>query len=171
MAHIGVKVDQSTKERWQEYVEESSHGSMSGLIRQAVREEMRRDETDAEIPQALEQRINEVAETQQTLGGQMDQVQDTVQEVVEETGEQYPEEVIELAEDIAEDLDEIHADQWVDGIQHPVKRELDEIRRQRSDNPSIGQIKDALEYLEENLSYVKSAPQGPSDYYRVRGQL
>jgi len=60
MAYVGVNVDESTKEQWQSYVDESDYGSMSEFIRNAVRKEIHDGGYDRlrEELQSLEQ-VNE----------------------------------------------------------------------------------------------------------------
>jgi len=172
MAHVGVSIDDDTKEQWSSHVEESDYGSMSELIRTAVRKEIRRDDggDGGSVPRELEKDVNRVAETQTTLQDQMDQLAEHFEEVADTTLQtQYPEEVVELGHDIAGDLEEIHHDQFSDLERDVMVNELEEIRRNHGDNPSHGQIIDALDYLEENLSYIKKRPTPPSEYYRLVG--
>jgi len=172
MAHVGVSIDDDTKAQWSNHVEESDYGSMSELIRTAVRKEIRRgdDGDGSSIPRELEKDVSRVAETQTTLQDQMDQLAEHFEEVADTTLQtQYPEEVVELGHDIAGDLEEIHHDQFSDLERDVMVNELEEIRRNHGDNPSHGQIIDALDYLEENLSYIKKRPTPPSEYYRLVG--
>jgi hypothetical protein len=84
------------------------------------------------------------------------------------TSDQYPEHIVELAEDVAGEIEEVHADQF-DNLRTEAKDELRSLAiRVCDDRKKAGEVGEALDYLSETLSYVKTAPQGPSDYYRVR---
>ena len=47
MPYVGASVDSSTKDKWEEYIEQSDYGSMSELVRGAVRSEMRSQGSDS----------------------------------------------------------------------------------------------------------------------------
>jgi Arc/MetJ-type ribon-helix-helix transcriptional regulator len=172
MAHVGVSIDDDTKEQWIDHIEESDYGSMSELIRTAVRKEIRRDDDGdgGSVPRELEKDMDRVAETQTTLQDQMDKLAEQFEEVADTTLQtQYPDEVVQLGHDIAGDLDEIHHDQFGDLEREVMVNELEEIRQSHGDNPSHGMILDALDYLEESLSYIEKRPTPPSEYYRLVG--
>lgn len=171
MAHVGVSIDDDTKEQWSSHVEESDYGSMSELIRTAVRKEIRRDDDGdgGSVPRELEKDMNRVAETQTTLQDQMDQLAEHFEEVADTTLQaQYPEEVVELGHDIAGDLEEIQHDAFAE-VREQTKQELVKIHKSHPDSPTLEEIQDALQYLEENLSYIKKRPTPPSEYYRLVG--
>jgi len=168
MAHIGVSVDESTKQEWSDYVEQSNYGSMSELVRAAVRTEIRREGGGEGIPREVERQLSEVVETQQTLQNQVGELTEGFEDVSEAaTGDQYPEEIVELANDIAGELDEIHRTAFNEKTQE-VRRGQQKLAEKH--DTDAAKVAEALQYLEDNLSYVRTEPLGPSDYYRVTGQ-
>lgn len=169
MAHVGVSVNEATKENWEEYVEGTDYGSISELVRSAVRKEIARESGGDGIPREVEAELTEVAETQATLREQMADLLDGFEDVEAATATQYPSEIVELGHDIAGGLEEVHADRFADW-ESETQSELWDVAQEQSGNVSVGEVKDALEYLEENLSYVRAKPRGPSEYYRVRGE-
>jgi Arc/MetJ-type ribon-helix-helix transcriptional regulator len=170
MAHIGVSVDDQTKEGWAEHVEESEYGSMSELVRTAVRKEIRRGDGGEGVPRELEKELVELSEHQETITEAVKQLNDEFEKVEEATEAQYPEEIVELAMDIAEeDIQEIHADQFGD-LEKDAQRDLVSLSRKHLDTVEIGKVAEALEYLEENLSYIKTEPRTVDDYWRVIGR-
>ncbi|MDB2294359.1 hypothetical protein PN416_09830 [Halorubrum ezzemoulense] len=167
MAHIGVSVSDDTKRKWADYVESSDHGSMSELVRTAVRKEIRSD-GGADLPREAERRINQIAENQERITRQMESLSEEFEDVSEAATDQYPEHIVELADDVAAELDELPADRFGD-LRAKAKDELRSLAIRVCDDPTkAGEVGEALDYLSENLSYIKTAPQGPSDYYRVR---
>ena len=168
MAHIGVSVDDGTKRKWSDYVETSDHGSMSELVRTAVRKEIRSDGGEG-LPREAERRINQIAENQEQITRQMASLSEDFEDVSDAaTSDQYPEHIVELAEDVAGELDEVPADRFGD-LRAEAKDGLRSLAVRVCDDPTkADEVGEALEYLSETLSYVKTAPQGPSDYYRVR---
>lgn len=173
MAHVGVSLDDDEKQRWADYVEESGHGSISELVRTAVRKEIQREGDDgAEIPRELEQDLSRVAETQQRLQSQMAELAegfDAVEEVA--TEDAYREEIKGLGHRIAEHLEELPEDRFGD-LESEVQDELVALGREVSDTEEKvpyppGEVGRALEYLEQNLSYIESVPKSPADYYRI----
>lgn len=173
MAHVGVSVDDETKAEWSKHVEESDFGSMSELIRTAVRKEIQRsgDRDGGSVPRELEKDVSRVAETQTTLQEQMEELAESFEEVADTAVQsQYPEGVIELAHDIAGDIEEIGAYQFQRGKEEKI-RELQNYHKKHPENPSLGEIDQALQYLDDNLSYVRTMPLAPSDLYRVRGEV
>jgi len=170
MAHIGVSVDDTTKESWAEYVEESEYGSMSELVRTAVRKEIRRGDGGEGVPRELEKELVELSEYQETITEAVKQLNDEFEKVEEATESQYPEEVVELAMDIAEeDIQEISHDQFGD-LESDAQGDLVALSRKHLDTVEIGKVADALQYLEENLSYIKTEPRTLDDYWRVIGR-
>jgi archaellum component FlaC len=169
MPHIGVSVDEGTKRKWADYVENSAHGSMSELVRTAVRKEVRRDgDGSADLPRQAEKRINQIAENQEQITRQMETLSDEFEDVSEAATEQYPEHIVELADDVASELEEVSADNFAE-LRSEAKDELRSLAVRVCDDPrKADEVGEALEYLADTLSYVKKAPQGPSDYYRVR---
>jgi Arc/MetJ-type ribon-helix-helix transcriptional regulator len=168
MAHIGVSVDESTKQEWSDYVEQSNYGSMSELVRAAVRTEIRREGGGDGIPREVERQLSEMIATQQTLQNQVSELSEGFEDVSEAaTGDQYPEEIVELANDIAGELDEIHRTAFGEK-ESEVQEELHALAEDYGTD--YGKVNQALQYLEDNLSYVRTEPLGPSDYYRVTGQ-
>lgn len=167
MAHIGVSVNDETKRKWSDYIESSDHGSMSELVRTAVRKEIRSD-GGADLPREAERRINQIAENQERITRQMASLSDDFEEVSDAATAQYPEHIVELADDVAGELEEVPADRFGD-LRAEAKDELRSLAIRVCDDPTkAGEVGEALDYLSENLSYIKTAPQGPNDYYRVR---
>ncbi|WP_256545598.1 ribbon-helix-helix domain-containing protein [Halobellus inordinatus] len=170
MAHIGVSVDDDTKEKWDHHVEQSEYGSMSELIRSAVRKEIRRGGDEGQVPRQLEKELVQVAESQQAISDAVERLSEDFEQVEAAAQTQYPEEIVDLAMDIAdEDIQEIHADQFADVEKEGVS-DLQSLAQKHLDSNDIGKVADALDYLEENLSYVKSPPRTADDYYRVIGR-
>lgn len=168
MPHIGVSVDEGTKQKWADYIESSDHGSMSELVRTAVRKEVRRDDGGADLPRQAEKRINQIAENQEQITRQIDSLSQEFEDVSNAATNQYPEHIVELADDVAAELDEVPADRFGD-LQSEAKGELRSLAvRVCDDAQKADEVGEALDYLADTLSYVKTAPQGPSDYYRVR---
>lgn len=169
MPHVGVSVNEATKENWEDYVEETDYGSISELVRSAVRKEIAREGGESGVPREVEKELTQVAETQGELRRQMADLLDGFEDVEEATATQYPSEVVELGHDIAGELEEVHADRFTEW-ESETQSELWDVAQEQSGDVGVGDVKDALEYLEENLSYVRSRPRGPSEYFRVRGQ-
>lgn len=172
MAHIGVAVDDDTKQQWEQYVEESDYGSMSELVRTAVRVEMRREGGDgATIPREVEQQLTELVDTQTAVKEAVAELTEDLDGLGDELqDEQYPEEVVELAHDIAADMDEIHRSNFAN-IAGEVSAKHAEIAQERLGDDSKGYlVSQAFQYLDENLSYIKVKPHLPKDYYRVGGR-
>jgi len=171
MAHIGVSVNDSTKVEWEEFIEKTNYGSMSELVRSAVRREIRQQGENGGpgVPREVEKQLSQVAETQTTLERQMNELADGFEDVAASTDTQYPNQVVELGHDIAGDLEEIHVD-WFKEAEVEARDELRVLADDHLNDPGrIGEVADALDYLEDNLSYVQTTPLAPSDYYRVRG--
>lgn len=172
MAHVGVSIDDGTKDEWQSYIEQSDYGSMSELVRTAVRKEIRREGTDnGSIPRELEQELNRVAETQSTLQNQMSDLLDGFDNVEDIIGQQqYSQEIIDIAHQLTGELDEIHPDEFAN-LENEVSIEYAKLAEEYlGDSSEAHKIAKAFTYLSEELSYIKSRPLGPSDYYRVRGR-
>ena len=173
MAHIGVSVSDGTKEKWEEFIEGSDHGSMSELVRTAVRKEIQREgQSSNEVPRELQKDLTQVAETQSTLESQMQELLDGFEDVEEiATEDTYPEEIKALGHRIGEQLEEIPEDVFGE-MRGEVRDEFISLGRTVSDTEetvpySPGEIEQALQYLEENLSYIESVPKSPEDYYRI----
>lgn len=166
MPHIGVSVDESTKEKWQEHLEESHHGSMSELVRTAVRKEIRRDDSDGTVSRELEQELNRVAEAQQTIQQTMDSLADGFEDVTA-AGNQYPQEIIDLGHEIAGELDEL-SENGHEAMVREFRRDCKPLYQKYDASPP--EIQEALAYLEDSLSYIVVEPRGPSDYYRYKPQ-
>lgn len=172
MAHVGVSVDDDTKEKWKQYVEQSDYGSLSELVRGAVRVEMRRESGGGGgIPREVEQQLTELVDTQTAVQEQVVELTEEFDGLGEELrDDQYPEQVIELAHEIAADMDEVHQSEFAD-LRLDAEMELAEIANERlGDESKAYLVAQAYEYLDENLSYIKPVPRQPSDYYRVRGR-
>jgi len=172
MAHVGVSIDYGIKDEWGNYVEQTDYGSMSELIRTAVRKEIRREGTDgSSVPRELEQELNRVAETQNTLQDQMSDLVDGFDNVEDIIGQQqYSQEIIDIAHQLTGELDEIHPDEYAD-LENEASIEYAELAKEYlGDGSEAHKIAKAFTYLSEELSYIKSRPLGPSDYYRVRGR-
>jgi metal-responsive CopG/Arc/MetJ family transcriptional regulator len=175
MAHIGVSVSDDTKAEWEEYIEESDMGSMSELVRSAVRKEIRHEEggdSDGGIPREMEEELTRVAQTQETLEEQMESLLDGFEDVEEATtSKEYPEEVKALAHQIAnEEIEEMPRDVFQSELRGSVRDDYWDIARRHQENPNLEQVFEAFEYLEENISYIKSLRKTPDDFYRVRAK-
>jgi|GEM_PF-5651689 len=169
MAHIGVSVNDETKDEWENYIEQTDYGSMSELIRASVRKEIQQEGGDSGIPRELEKELNGVAETQNTLQDQMAELVNEFENVSDVmTESQYSEEIIELAHDLAEDIEEKHPDEFSSLAQDAEMGYAKLAREHLGDESEAYKIPQAFQYLEENLSYIKCTPRGPNDYYRVR---
>lgn len=173
MAHIGVSVSDGTKLKWEESIEESGHGSMSELVRTAVRKEIQREgQSTNEVPRELQQDLTQVAETQSSLESQMQELLDGFEDVEEiVTDDTYPEEIKALGHRIAEHLEELPEDRFAD-MEGKIRDELVALGREVSDaeeeHPyTPGEMEQALQYLEDNLSYIESVPKSPEEYYRI----
>lgn len=173
MPIVGASVNDSTKEEWEEYVEESDHGSMSELVRIAVRKEIQRSGTKENgIPREVRKDINQVAEKQDSLSKQMDTILEGFEEL-EQTNEDedYDEETKALAHRISEEMEEINEDQFEEAMAQR-RKEVANLARKISDKDerypySPNQVHNAFEYLEENISYIRKLPPSPSEYHRV----
>lgn len=170
MAHIGVSVDDGTKESWAEYVEESEYGSMSELVRAAVRKEIRRGDGGDQLPRQLEKEIVQMSENQQSIRDAVSQLSEDFEKVEEAAESQYPNEIVDLAMDISEDLEEVHATQFAE-VEADARDDLRGLaERYLGDTKETGKVAEAMEYLRENLSYVRTPPRTSEDYYRVIGR-
>jgi hypothetical protein len=168
MPHVGTNVDESTKARWSEYLEESECESWSELLRQAVNEKMMRD-GGQDVPEEIESRMDELNELQQTLKRQMSDLSDDFETVQEQAIDQrYPEGVIELANDLAGEIEEVHRD-WFEEGEQETARDWNKFRQRHCPEASRSEVIQAFEYLEENLSYIETPSNGPDDYFRLTG--
>jgi Arc/MetJ-type ribon-helix-helix transcriptional regulator len=170
MAHIGVSVDDETKRSWAEYVDESEYGSMSELVRTAVRKEIRRGDGGDQLPRQVEKELVQVAEDQQSIRDTVAALSEDFEAVKDAAESQYPEEIVELAMDISEGLEEVHADQFAE-VEADARNDLRGLAERHLGDPKrVGEVAEALEYLRENLSYIRTPPRTSEDYYRVVGR-
>jgi len=170
MAHIGVSVDDETKDEWETHVDESEYGSMSELVRVAVRKEIRRGDGGDQLPRQVEKELVQVAEDQQSIRDSVAGLLDDFAEVKGAAETQYPEEIIELAMDISEELEEVHATQFAE-VEADARDDLRGLAEKHlGDATETGKVAEAMEYLRENLSYVRTPPRTSEDYYRVVGR-
>jgi hypothetical protein len=83
--HVGLKVEQSQYDDWEDYLEGSDYGSMSNLIRTAVEREIARDSpvgaADAAQTGGVDvtgEHIAEVVDTVNSMQDRMERLEDTV---------------------------------------------------------------------------------------------
>jgi Arc/MetJ-type ribon-helix-helix transcriptional regulator len=170
MAHIGVSVDDETKRSWAEHVKESAYGSMSELVRTAVRKEIRRGDGGDQLPRQVEKELVQMAEDQESIRDAVSELSEDFEKVEEAAESQYPEEIVELAMDVSEDLEEVHATQFAE-VEAEARDDLRGLaKRHLGDATETGKVAEAMEYLRENLSYVRTPPRTSEDYYRVIGR-
>ena len=170
MGHIGVSIDDATKESWAEHVEESEYGSMSELVRTAVRKEIRRGDGGDQLPRQVEKELVQMAEDQESISDAVSELSEDFEKVEEAAESQYPEEIVELAMDVSEDLEEVHATQFAE-VEAEARDDLRGLaKRHLGHATETGKVAEAMEYLRENLSYVRTPPRPSEDYYRVIGR-
>jgi hypothetical protein len=166
MAHVGVSLDGDEKERWQEYVEESPHGSISEMVRVAVRKEMQGSAGggDATIPREMERRIDEMSETQKALESQMQDLSQEFGDVRDVAEPEHPQYIIDLAHDLMSDLPEIsreEVDDW--GMRAGIQAKELAVKH----GAELHEVDAALSYLHENLSHTVNHF---GEYHRVTGR-
>jgi Arc/MetJ-type ribon-helix-helix transcriptional regulator len=168
MPYVGSSVDESTKEKWENHLEESSYGSMSELVRGAVRKEIQSDDGSGGTSDGQTIEVDRLQEQQQETIQRIEGLQETIEEAQEERETtEYPEEIVEVAHDIAGDLETISTD----GYKHLTTDALSELanlsQEHFGDKTQVDKISAALDYLEENVSWIRKRPVLPSEYYRV----
>jgi len=168
MPYVGSSVDESTKEKWENYLEESSYGSMSELVRAAVRKEVQSDGSSNGASSGQPVEVDRLQEQQQDTIQRIERLQETVEEAQEEREKtEYPEEVVKVAHDIADGLETITASE----NQRMTEEARDELARLSQEHfgdfQHLNEISAALNYLEENISWIHRRPDLPSEYYRV----
>lgn len=170
--YIGASVDDETKAEWEEYVEESQYGSMSELVRAAVRKEIHGSQQGQEASRSdgtegPSVELDRLHERQQTILDQVESVEEAVEAAAEEQEQtEYPEEIVELGHQIASDLDRIQQSDYgrMDSEVHMAMREVAEER-----NADVTDVQAAFDYLEQNVPWIQKKPTPPSEYYRVEG--
>lgn len=168
MPYVGSSVDESTKEEWQEYLTNSSYGSMSELVRGAVRKEIQSDGSSSGASSGQTIEVDRLKEQQKETIQRIEDLQEVVEEAQEqrETTE-YPEEVVDLAHDIASSFETIPADEY----QQLAAKGNEEIAKLSQEyfggRDEMDKVSAALDYLEENISWIQKRPVMPSEYYRV----
>jgi len=168
MPYVGSSVDESTKETWENYLEESSYGSMSELVRGAVRKEIQSDDGSGGTSDGQTVEIDRLQEQQQETIQRIEGLQETIEEAQEERETtEYPEEVVEVAHDIASGLETMPADNYRFLLQEGHSELANLSEEHFGDNTQGDKISAALDYLEENVSWIRKHPVLPSEYYRV----
>jgi len=168
MPYVGSSVDESTKETWENYLEESSYGSMSELVRGAVRKEIQSDDAPGDASGGQTVEIDRLQEQQQETIQRIEGLQETIEEAQEERETtEYPEEVVEVAHDIASGLETMPADDYQFLLQEGSSEIYRLAQEHFGDGAHADKISAALNYLEENISWIRKRPVPPSEYYRV----
>ena len=168
MPYVGSSVDESTKEEWENYLEESSYGSMSELVRGAVRKEIQSDDGPSSASDSQTVEIDRLQEQQQDTIQRIESLRETVEEAQEERETtEYPEEVVEVAHDIASGLETIPADEYNYLIEE-YQAEIARLSQEHfGDTTEMDKINAALDYLEKNIPSIHKRPGLPHEYYRV----
>lgn len=174
MPYVGASVDESTKADWDGFLQESQYGSMSELLRGAVRKEVRREREGGTGASGdggatgVSVEVDRLQEQQKETLDKIDSLVETVQEAQEEREtEEYPEEVKEAAFAIASDLETISPDRYSDWASD-ANIELVKLASEHfGDGEETHKVSAALDYLEENIGWIEKKPVPPSDYYRV----
>ena len=170
MAYVGASVDEATKEKWEGYIEETDYGSLSELIRSAVRKEMQPGETNAASAsreQTIE--VDRLQEQQRTTLQRLEELREAVETAQEERKKtEYPEEVVDVAHTIAhEELDTLTPREYEERAEE-ANMELAQLAdRYFGDHNETHRVRAALNYLEENIGWIRRNPARPSDYFRV----
>lgn len=168
MPYVGSSVDESTKEMWEKYLEQSSYGSMSELVRGSVRKEIQSDGDSSGTSSGQTIEVDRLKEQQQDTIQRIEELRETVEEAQKERKKtEYPEDVVEVAHDIAGELETISQDE-----PHPIAdqryRELSKLAAEHfGDKNERDKIEAALNYLDENVSWIDKRPVLPSEYSRV----
>jgi len=168
MPYVGSSVDDSTKEKWEKYLEQSSYGSMSELVRGAVRKEIQSDGGSSGTSSGQTIEVDRLKEQQQDTIQKIENLQKVVKEAQKEREKtEYPEDVVEVAHDIAGELDTVSRDE-----PHPISekkyKELTKLSVEHfGDRSETDKIEAALNYLDENVSWIVKRPVLPSEYYRM----
>lgn len=168
MPYVGSSVDESTKEMWEKHLEQSSYGSMSELVRGSVRKEIQSDGDSSGSATGQSIEVDRLKEQQQDTIQKIENLQETVVEAQKEREKtEYPEDVVAVAHDIAGELDTVSR-----GEPQPIAdqryRELSKLAAEHfGDKNERDKIEAALNYLDENVSWIFKRPVLPSEYYRV----
>lgn len=169
MPYAGASVDESTKGKWEDYIKDSDYGSMSELIRAAVRREINRgegDSTGASRGESVE--VERLQEQQQTTIQKIESLAESFREAQEEReAEEYPEEVKAAAFEIAGDLDTISPDEFREMSSNADIERVKLASEHFDSGEETHRVIAALDYLEENVQWIRRKPTPPSDYYRV----
>lgn len=174
MPYVGASVDESTKGKWDDFVQESQYGSMSELVRAAVRKEILASESDAPTGASdagstgASVEVDRLQEQQRETLTKVEELTEAVQEAREEREtEEYPEEVKEAAFAIASDLEAISPDRYANWASDE-NIELTKLASEHfGDGEETHKVSAALDYLEENVGWIRKKPVPPNDYYRV----
>lgn len=89
--HVGLKVEQSQYDDWEDYLEESDYGNMSSLIRTAVEREIQRDSpvgaTDATEGDSgadvTGEHVAELVDTVNAMQSRMERLEDSVDDATD----------------------------------------------------------------------------------------
>lgn len=87
--HVGVKVRESQKARWSEYLEESDHGSMSQLIRTAVEhygsgtDVRATDAAEADASGAQAEHVAELVDTTEAMQSRLERLEGAIRDATD----------------------------------------------------------------------------------------
>jgi len=88
--HVGLKVEQSQYDDWEDYLEGSDYGSMSNLIRTAVEREIQRDSpvgasdaTEAGGADVTGEHVAELVDTVNAMQSRMERLEDSVDDATD----------------------------------------------------------------------------------------
>jgi len=167
MPYAGASVDETTKGEWEDYIEDTDYGSLSELIRNAVRKEIKSDGGSSGVSSGEAIEVDRLKEQQQDTIQKIENLREVVEEAQKEREKtEYPEDVVEVAHDIAGELDTVSRDE-----PHPIAeqkyKELRKLSAEHFGDPNeVDKIEAALNYLDENVSWIVNRPVLPSEYYR-----
>ncbi|WP_285255321.1 hypothetical protein [Halobacterium salinarum] len=161
-------MDESTKEKWEQYIEDSHYGSMSELVRGAIENERLSDGGSSGNSSGQTVEVDRLKEQQQDTIQKIENLREVVEEAQKEREKtEYPEDVVDVAHDIAGELDTVSHDE-----PHPIaEQKYKELRKLSAehfgDENEVDKIEAALNYLDENVSWIVKRPVRPSEYYRM----
>ncbi|MDL0126509.1 hypothetical protein PNQ92_14015 [Halobacterium salinarum] len=168
MPYVGSSVDESTKEKWEQYIEDSHYGSMSELVRGAIENERLSDGGSSGNSSGQSVEVDRLKEQQQDTIQKIEELQEVVEEAQEEQEKtEYPEEVVEVAHDMANGFETIPAEEYQYLADERAKQIAKLSQEYFGDKDEMHKIEAALNYLEENISWIREEPTFPSEYYRV----
>lgn len=145
---------------------------MSELIRVAVRKEIRGENDSKESKKGTDTggiEVDRIQEQQQTIISKIQELSENVENSQQEReAEAYPEEVKSAAFSIASDLETISPDKYANWTSDENIALTKLAAENFDDGEATHKITAALNYLEENVDWIRKKPALPNDYYRVR---